>query len=1811
MPDDGDDLNRNDAAPDLEAGGSDPSAPLLVAAPLAAPAAVAASATAAAPAVAPPSAAPAAPAAAPKKLEVWQKPGPNKKSYMPTFAAPEAYGKKADPKYAMARKEADDRVNKEKAKLEKAKKATKKKKKEEGNYTQQQDNSEDWKLLLLVILGIFTALAEALDLDVLIGILLMPFMTAMKAIAAYFGNVNLDPQTWIDAIGNGYNSLCKNQPAGFIAVDFTIFAYGVTFFLFQADIDKYFRDRALAQAAKDAGYEELEDSPDGPSDETLERLFNDIDEDGSGEIDGAEMAEAIAQVFGKLEPDVVKEMMKAADTDADGTVNMEEYKIIMRAGSKVGAKPSAISRVAKAQTDPDTMMLMLRNAREELEEVNIYLTLRGEGADPEVRKPLKDRQKALEGQVAKLAELLSALQTEKAEEVDLEAQAAAAAEAEAQKARQGGCADTTKLLVSILKKTISGVLTIYLYFMDLISDFQVTQLYYNCHAYKFAAVSASLLIGQFLVVWLRVLPYLSNTYGTDSTFYKVFLYFGMPLGCFFFDFLMFLGPFGLLPYAPMPEAMRLFVPAYGATRMIAEVLVEALPQWIMQSVIFVIVSRNVRDGTASEVDNLLYTFDNGNFIQLMPKSILLSSLTMLKTWYDLVQEAREAGISVALKGIQLWNVGAGLPLDAIKAGSITSWACAYEISDLEAVSLVDALGKNDSLVRLNLSLAGFEWMPPIKREERSAISTLLTVMQSDEKALESLETFIISQKTKWGIPVLQLRAGPEKAFATLMATSFLSKDGPQREEMHAMFELLCKNRNPEAGESELEVSYTPVVKIFSDSQKAGNSRVKRENWQKAVAQLMSKGMCRRAHFKVVMSAEVLRNVSFGARELLDIGFTAKELKEGFFEAKELTAVGFTPLELKNLGYTPKEMWEAEIPAKEMCKIGYNARELKDGGYTAQQMKNSQSYTLDELREGRYKALELGEAGYLIPDLRAAQFTAMDLRKALIFSVQMMRDAGYTAQDMKKAGYECTRILDAGYSAQEASDSGYTIKQMYEAGYAARGVRMAGHSAVLMREAGYDLISLKGADFQAWELMEAGYTAQEIKEAGTSLVQLKAAGTPMISLKDIGYTAQRLKQQGYTAAEIALGARGRVDMNTGDVLEDSGGYTAKEMRGGPPPHITASELRKGKVFFRIEEWRDGAWPTKELREGGYSAYEMKVCGYLCLELRKSGYSVQDLVDAKFAIIDLKAIGATAGELKLAGIGAKALSEAGYTAKELLVAGFTAAELIACGYGVGALREAGFDAIQLRKLGFSLAELKAYGYGAGQLKDTGAVIKELHELGFSLEELLHAGFTARAVAAVDGRAVYELKEAGYAVRELREYGYVVADMRGIYSVKDLKDQGFSLKDLREGGIPEHAVLAVDGRSTRALRHAGYESKVLRKVGFHLHELAEGDYTATELKAARYYAEELRAVGFTAGALRVAGFTSKQLRAAGYTLRDMCQGGFFWKDLVIFLKATHAELTRAGYKNLDPKHELFLLYRPTTDEVYISRVELKMREGSSLDSAVAGKLAAGSRLVVLQRADLEDGTQRVCVAKEEESSKPLGWVSVTGKDGIDNLAPDFLSPRQTQAARLFDIEGAAARVKEVTAAVGSWASSVWTAAGAWAEAAAAATGSEIKWDEVGPAGVKQRASAPISPRLLTKRASEKGGQLTTPRAANLPPGVISARRHDGEKKKSKGDTTARKGDTTPLGSSRVSARDVLPKQRAQKELVINTKAERIDEVFDERMDNGGQRSPQLSGSSQGSGVRDRMLQAKTLRDQKKAAPSSKGGLTGPGSYKSDFEA
>ena len=146
---------------------------------------------------------------------------------------------------------------------------------------------------------------------------------------------------------------------------------------------------------------------------------------------------------------------------------------------------------------------------------------------------------------------------------------------------------------------------------------------------------------------------------------------------------------------------------------------------------------------------------------------------------------------------------------------------------------------------------------------------------------------------------------------------------------------------------------------------------------------------------------------------------------------------------------------------------------------------------------------------------------------------------------------------------------------------------------------------------------------------------------------------------------------------------------------------------------------------------------------------------------------------------------------------------------------------------------------------------------------------------------------------------------------------------------------------------------------------------------------------------------------------------------RPTVIFLRATHAELTRAGYTDLDPMHELFYLYSEKEDEeivadvsilsstythssprgsqhhprdveaaeryLEVSAAPLKVRQGVALTSKRAGTLPQGTKLKVIDsRVWRRDGTQRVCVAAadaERVSSSssvasqilPFGWVTL----------------------------------------------------------------------------------------------------------------------------------------------------------------------------------------------------------------------------------------
>ena len=137
------------------------------------------------------------------------------------------------------------------------------------------------------------------------------------------------------------------------------------------------------------------------------------------------------------------------------------------------------------------------------------------------------------------------------------------------------------------------------YFADILSDVQVIQLLWESTNYVWSLMSLFLLVNQFFIVYLRCLPYLKTTFGSESPEYIVFLILGFPTGLLFLDACMFLEPFGLLAILPFPPWMRQFIPAYKATRVIAEILIESLPQSVLQGYIYVAVIHHSRDGTAS------------------------------------------------------------------------------------------------------------------------------------------------------------------------------------------------------------------------------------------------------------------------------------------------------------------------------------------------------------------------------------------------------------------------------------------------------------------------------------------------------------------------------------------------------------------------------------------------------------------------------------------------------------------------------------------------------------------------------------------------------------------------------------------------------------------------------------------------------------------------------------------------------------------------------------------------------------------------------------------------------------------------------------------------------------------------------------------------------------------------------------------------------------------------------------------------------------------------------------------------------------
>ena len=350
-------------------------------------------------------------------------------------------------------------------------------------------------------------------------------------------------------------------------------------------------------------------------------------------------------------------------------------------------------------------------------------------------------------------------------------------------------------VMSLLMKALTGIMAISLYFMDIISDIQVIVLLWGTNNLVWAWMSIFLLVAQFAVVYARVIPYMNNTFGRESPISQTWLFFGFPLGLLFLDFLMFLEPFGLLTVLPFPAWLKQFLPAYKATRVIAEVVIESLPQSILQAVIYVIVIKSCgpfASDDATCAPNLAAMMASSS---TLPKSILISTLATLKTWVELVFAARAAGLTVLAKGFQLWHVGAGLPLDALKKGTIQTWACPYKLDPSEVQPLIDALSKNGSLTMLNLGASGIAWnsgyWPEVSPSAAPQGLPLVEKMNHSIASLSSCVSLIIREEG-FRIPTAKLRE-PETALEAIREEGFFTEGGPQRLEIVFMGDLLRKD----------------------------------------------------------------------------------------------------------------------------------------------------------------------------------------------------------------------------------------------------------------------------------------------------------------------------------------------------------------------------------------------------------------------------------------------------------------------------------------------------------------------------------------------------------------------------------------------------------------------------------------------------------------------------------------------------------------------------------------------------------------------------------------------------------------------------------------------------------------------------------------------------------------------------------------------------------------------------------------------------------------------------------------------------------
>jgi len=235
------------------------------------------------------------------------------------------------------------------------------------------------------------------------------------------------------------------------------------------------------------------------------------------------------------------------------------------------------------------------------------------------------------------------------------------------------------------------VASLALFYADVASDALLAYELVQTNNPIWSALTIFFMANQYFWAYVGVLLYLRSVYSTQSCAFTFFLICGLPIGPLILDVLMFFEPIGLMCLIPSKQ-LHYLLPAYRATRTLLEVTLEGLPQSFLQTYIY------YRLQTAPESAGTLTEIP----IITLEISLSLSIVSFLKAWIGAWLVARDQRMGLCEYLSQQLQMGAGVPINALRRNAIKEWISEFTLTDRQIEQLTTALAANTSLQRIKM-----------------------------------------------------------------------------------------------------------------------------------------------------------------------------------------------------------------------------------------------------------------------------------------------------------------------------------------------------------------------------------------------------------------------------------------------------------------------------------------------------------------------------------------------------------------------------------------------------------------------------------------------------------------------------------------------------------------------------------------------------------------------------------------------------------------------------------------------------------------------------------------------------------------------------------------------------------------------------------------------------------------------------------------------------------------------------------------------------------------------------------------------------